>query len=137
MPPPYRVLLAEDDQLLRSLNRYLLEATQQVKIVGEAEDGEETLQLAKKVQPDAILLDLSMPGRDGMSTLPELRKLLPDCRIIVVSMLQRSGIEQEVLRMGASAFIDKGHESDDFVRHVLAILAAPRTAPAPKVVRQK
>lgn len=114
--------MVEDDQPLRALNRILLEETGLFEIVGEAEDGAQAIRLATVLKPDVILLDIAMPVLGGMEALPELRKRSPKSRIIILSMLQRDGIEQEALARGATGFIDKGLDSEVFVKRLRSML---------------
>ncbi len=77
MSHPARVLLADDHAVLRSGLRLLLTSQNEFEVVGEASSGTETLSLAEQLQPDLILLDLSMPALGGLDALPTLRKLVP------------------------------------------------------------
>jgi len=113
--------MVEDDPPLRELNRLLLERTRRFQVVGEAENGLQALELAKSTKPDVILLDLVMPLMGGVDSLPLLRKQCPKSRIIVISMLQRERMESEILRLGADAFLDKGLDSDQFVKEILKL----------------
>src|SRR6266540_2380234 len=88
-----RILLVDDHPLTRSALAGLL--TQHgFEVVGEAADGEEAIEAAARLQPDLILLDLSMPGLDGLSALPRLRVAAPDCEVVV---LTASGTEENLL----------------------------------------
>src|SRR6266508_555948 len=88
-----RILLVDDHPLTRSALAALL--TQHgFDVAGEASDGEEAIECAGRIQPDLILLDLSMPGVDGLSALPRLREEAPDCEVVV---LTASGTEENLL----------------------------------------
>ena len=110
-----RVLLVEDDRPLRALQRIILEESGKYRIVGEAEDGLEAIRMTEKLQPDVILLDLAMPVMGGLEALPRIRHAAPGAKIVIVTMLQREGIEEEALRLGATAYVDKGLDSAEFV----------------------
>ena len=129
-----RVLLVEDDNPLRALQRIILEETGGFRIIGEAEDGRQAIRLAKTLQPELILLDLAMPVMGGLEALPQLRQVAPGSRIVVVTMLQRDGVEAEALRLGANAYIDKGLDSAEFVKRLTRVLADPGTQQARRSV---
>ena len=108
---PLRIMVIEDDDLLRELVRLNLERRGRFTVVGEAEDGATGIRLAGELAPDVILLDLLMPAMSGFEALPILRKAAPTSRIIVLSMLW--GVGQKVIDKGADAFVDKGLEGDE------------------------
>lgn len=103
---PERILIVDDHPLTRDALAALL--TQQgFDVVGEAADGQEALAVTRKLQPDLVLLDLTMPGMDGLTALPKLREEAPDCEIVV---LTASDAEENLLgaiRAGASGYLLK------------------------------
>jgi len=115
-----RILLVDDHPLTRSALAGLL--TQHgFDVVGEAADGEEAVEAAARLEPDLILLDLSMPGLDGLSALPRLREAAPKCEVVV---LTASGTEENLLgaiRGGAAGYLLKSEPPErivDFLRGV-------------------
>ena len=118
----FRTVLVEDDRLLRLLNRTLLEQSGRFDVLDEAEDGEEAIKAVERHRPDCVLLDLVMPGTDGFRAIPKIRQLSPQTCVIVVSMLPRMGTEEEVVRLGAAAFIDKAEDSDHFLQQAIRVL---------------
>jgi DNA-binding NarL/FixJ family response regulator len=109
-----RILLVDDHPLTRSALAGLL-AQNGFDVVGEAADGEEAIQSAGRVQPDLILLDLSMPGLDGLSALPRLREAAPACEVVV---LTASGTEENLLgaiRGGAAGYLLKSEPPERIV----------------------
>ncbi|HXR11064.1 MAG TPA: response regulator transcription factor [Gaiellaceae bacterium] len=101
-----RVLIVDDHPLTREALSSLLGA-HGFDVCGSASDGEEALEAAKRLQPDVILLDLSMPGLDGLAALPRLRTLAPRCEVVV---LTASGTEDNLLaavRGGAAGYLLK------------------------------
>jgi DNA-binding NarL/FixJ family response regulator len=117
-----RVLIVEDDPLIRSLNRLILEQTGDYEIVGEAPDGGSAVVLAASLKPELILLDLMMPGVSGLEVLPKLRQIVPQSRVVVISMLPGDVYAEEVKRMGAIGFIDKGYDTDELIRRLHHLL---------------
>src|ERR687888_1711285 len=101
-----RILLVDDHPLTRSALAGLL-SQHGLEVVGEAADGEEAIARAAELQPDLILLDLSMPGVDGLTALPRLREAAPGCEVVV---LTASGEETNLLaaiRGGAAGYLLK------------------------------
>jgi two-component system response regulator NreC len=102
-----RVLLADDHAVLRSGLRLLLTSQNEFEVVGEASSGTETLTLAEQLQPDLILLDLSMPALGGLDALPTLRKLVPSARILILTMHDDPQYLRQALKHGASGYVLK------------------------------
>ncbi|MBI2759138.1 MAG: response regulator transcription factor [Chloroflexi bacterium] len=107
MSIPVRILLADDHAVLRSGLRLLLTNTNEYEVVGEASSGTETLSLAEQLQPDLILLDLSMPALGGLDALPALRKLVPSTRILILTMHDDPQYLRQALKHGASGYVLK------------------------------
>ena len=83
--PTARVLLADDHELVRRLLRRAISAHPGLELVGEAADGSEAVELARKLTPDVVVLDLAMPVKDGLQVAGELRSQMPACSILVFS----------------------------------------------------
>lgn len=107
MNHPVRILLADDHAVLRSGLRLLLTNTNEFEVVGEAATGTETLSLAEQLQPDLILLDLSMPSLGGLDALPALRKLVPSARVLILTMHDDPQYLRQALKHGASGYVLK------------------------------
>ncbi len=107
MNSPIRVLLADDHAVLRSGLRLLLTSQNEFEVVGEASSGIETLSLAEELQPDLILLDLSMPALGGLEALPTLRKIVPSTRILILTMHDDPQYLRQALKNGASGYVLK------------------------------
>jgi DNA-binding NarL/FixJ family response regulator len=105
------VLICDDVDAMRMLLCLVVGLGADLRVVGEARDGNEAISEAKRLQPDVILLDLSMPRRTGLDALPEIRRAAPAAQIIVLSGFAASTIEAEVLALGAR-FIEKGADPD-------------------------
>jgi DNA-binding NarL/FixJ family response regulator len=114
IPVAERILLVDDHPLTRSALSGLL--TQHgFEVVGEAEDGGEAVARAEELQPDLILLDLSMPGVDGLTALPRLREAAPSCEVVI---LTASGTEENLLgaiRAGAAGYLLKSEPPERIV----------------------
>jgi two-component system response regulator NreC len=120
MPP--RILLADDHAVLRSGLRLLLTSTKEYEVVGEASSGTETLSLAERLQPDLILLDLSMPALGGLDALPILRKLVPSARILILTMHDDPQYLRQALKQGASGYVLKKAADSELLSAISAVL---------------
>jgi DNA-binding NarL/FixJ family response regulator len=117
-------MIADDAHSTRRFLRALLEQCQQFEVVGEAIDGEQTVEMARDLQPDVVLLDLSMPLAYGTSALSGVRLAAPEATVIVVSALDPA-MEEEVLDAGATAFVPKGVGPIEFLACLGGILERP------------
>jgi DNA-binding NarL/FixJ family response regulator len=108
-----KVLLAEDHSLMREAVRLVLDAAEGMEVVGEAENGEQALQLAAQAQPDVVLLDIRMPGMDGLRCLELLRERHPEMTVAILSSLDEPEQINAALRRGAAGYILKSISPDD------------------------
>jgi DNA-binding NarL/FixJ family response regulator len=104
---PVRVLLADDHALVRAGIRALLEGLAGVVVVGEAGNGGEVLELARKHRPDVVLLDISMPGIGGLEASAQLKQELPEVRVVMLSMHANEEYVLQALRAGAVGYMLK------------------------------
>ncbi len=104
---PWRVLLVDDHGILRAGLRLLLERTSEFRVVGEAETAREALEEAQRLQPDLILLDLTLPDQSGLQLLPALRQAAPKARVLVLTIHAEEAFLQEALRQGAYGYVVK------------------------------
>ncbi|MFD3777009.1 response regulator [Streptomyces sp. NPDC058612] len=113
---PTRVLIADDNPVVRAGLAALLATTQDLEVVAEAVDGREALVLTRRHTPDVVLLDVRMPGVDGISALPHLVRLAP---VLMLTYSQETDIVREALLLGAGGYLIHGEfTSDDLVRAV-------------------
>lgn len=122
------VLICDDVDAMRILLGVVIGLRPGLRVVGEARDGNEAIAEAKRLQPDVILLDLSMPRRTGLDALPELREVAPAAQVIVLSGFVASLIEDDVLKLGAARFIEKGADPDLIATAIEEVAAARRSA---------
>ncbi|MCX7239328.1 MAG: response regulator transcription factor [Burkholderiales bacterium] len=102
-----RVLLADDHTLVRAGLRKLLESLPDIEVVGEASDGLELLEMAEKLQPQVVLMDIAMPGLNGIEATGRIVKALPGVRVLILSMHQNAEYVRQALRQGAVAYLLK------------------------------
>lgn len=103
-----RVLVVDDVAELRKLIRMTLERCGPFECVGEAGDGARAIAEAARLQPDVVLLDLSMPIMDGLEALPEILRQSPNSKVLVLSGFTANEMGPEALRLGAAAYMEKG-----------------------------
>ena len=99
------VLLADDHTIFRQGLRMLLEQEDDIEVVGEAANGNEAIELVKKLKPDIILLDIAMPEMDGLKVAQKLKKTLPETKIIVLTSYSDDQFLFEFLKVGVSGFV--------------------------------
>jgi DNA-binding NarL/FixJ family response regulator len=132
-----RVLLADDQALVRAGFRALLDAEEDIEIVGEAGDGAAAVRLAKSTRPDLILMDIRMPHVDGLEATRQIAEdpSLADTRVVILTTFDLDEYVFEALRVGASGFLLKDTEPMDLIRGVRAVAAGDALL-SPKVTRR-
>ena len=123
-----RVLIAEDQGMVRGALKALLAMEGDIEIVAETDRADEVLPLASRTKPDVALLDIEMPGGDGITAAGQLRRELPACRTLILTTFGRPGFLRRAMESGASGFLLK-----DAPAHELA-LAIRRTMAGERVV---
>ena len=106
------VIIADDHMLFKAAVKTVLSSKKNIKIIAEAENGSELLNLLKTTQPNVILLDIQMPIMDGVAILPEIKKLYPDIRVIMLSTLDDQRMVTKLLELGANAYLIKTCDSE-------------------------
>ncbi len=115
-----RIVVAEDHHIVRQGICKLLEEAGDLEVVGEADNGREAVERVRSVQPDILLLDISMPQLDGLETLTEIQACKPAPRVVILSMIGDLGIVRQALRKGALAYILKQSVGDELLAAVRA-----------------
>jgi len=143
---PVRVLIADDQTLMREGLASLLEIQDGIAVVGTAGDGAEAVEQALALAPDVVLMDVRMPGMDGVAATARLRERLPACRVLMLTTFDDDEYVAEALRAGASGYLLKDIPAGDLARAIQAVhsgvyqlapsvagklLAALHPAPAP------
>jgi two-component system invasion response regulator UvrY len=112
------VLITDDHALVRSGIRRLLEDSQQVNIVGEAECGEDSLQMAQDLKPDVILMDVNMPGIGGVETCRRILQRNPKQKIIVLTVHSEKTFPKRMLEIGAKGYLTKECGVDEMIEAI-------------------
>ena len=123
MKQKLKVLLADDHKLLRSGLKLLLQRNLGMQVVGEAADGEQAIQLFEQLQPDILLLDLSMPNMDGLECLKEIKSRYPEAKVIVLTMHEDENYIKRAMQAGASAYVPKSAADTDLFKAIEAVEA--------------
>ncbi len=134
-----RVLVVDDHRLVRKGLISLLRTTSEIEIVGEADNGESALERARALQPDVVLLDLSMPVADGLSAIPALKKLKPAPGILVLTSFSEDERVFAAVRAGALGYVLKDcspEELLDAIKNVSRGQPSLSSDVAQKLVRQ-
>ncbi|PNE43234.1 LuxR family transcriptional regulator [Streptomyces noursei] len=131
-----RVLLADDQTLLRSAFRILVDSEPDMRVVGEASDGAQAYALAREERPDVVLMDIRMPGTDGLAATrlisqdPELTSV----RVVILTTFEVDDYVVQSLRAGASGFLGKGAEPDELL-HAIRIAAGGEALLSPAATK--
>jgi DNA-binding NarL/FixJ family response regulator len=118
---PVRVLVADDEPLVRSGLRLILDAEPGLEVVGEAGDGAQAVQLARSLRPDVVCMDVRMPGVDGLRATELVLRLPDPPRVLVVTTFEHDGYVLDALTAGASGFLLKRAGADEMVQAVRTV----------------
>jgi two-component system response regulator DesR len=123
-----RVLIAEDQAMIRGALAALLSTEADIEVVAQVERGDRVLDEALRTKPDVALLDIEMPGQDGITAAAELRAQLPTCRVLILTVFGRPGYLRRAVDAGVSGFLLKDAPPDELAS------AIRRTAKGEKVI---
>jgi two-component system response regulator DesR len=121
-----RVLLAEDQGMVRGALAALLQLEEDIEVVAEVARGDEVLAAALESQPDVALLDIEMPGNSGLEAAQILSQQLPSCRIAILTTFGRSGYLRQAMASGATAFLLKDAPAADLAVAIRRVMAGER-----------
>lgn len=122
--PKKRVLLVDDNSVVRSLVRRLFELEADFEVSGEAGNGRDAIEKAENLKPDLIILDLSMPVMNGLDAAPLLRKVLPNTRIIMFTVQEGREIERLARAAGVNSVVSKYQAASELIRQAQVLLAS-------------
>jgi DNA-binding NarL/FixJ family response regulator len=132
-----RIVLADDEHLVRAGFRLILDSEPDFEVVGEAGNGAEAFEITKKLDPDIVLMDIQMPGMDGLEATRQIAALrrAESSRVLVVTTFEVDEYVYEALRAGASGFVLKRTPADDLIA-AIRVVAAGDALLSPSVTRR-
>ena len=119
---PARIIIADDHDLVREVTRSILNSEPDLRIIDEAKDGQETIDLCRLQRPEVVLMDVRMPKVDGFEATQMIKEELPTTKVLIVSAYEDPGLDSEAVRAGADGYVLKlslVHELVDAIRGVL------------------
>jgi two-component system, NarL family, response regulator NreC len=116
-----RVLIADDHAILRSGLRMLIDSQHDMTVVGEAQDGDEAIEIAKKMAPNIVILDVTMPERGGLNTIHEILKQNPTARVLLLTMHEELAYVRTALAAGAAGYVLKRSVDADLLSAIRAV----------------
>jgi len=119
---PTRVLIADDHAVVRAGLRALLGAEPSLELVGEASGGVEAVELALRLRPDILLLDMSMPDQDGLAVTRQVRAQVPAARILILTVHEDVGLLREAIKAGASGYVVKRAAEAELIAAIATVL---------------
>jgi DNA-binding NarL/FixJ family response regulator len=122
--PAKRILIVDDNAVVRSLVRRLFESQSGFEIAGEAENGRDAIDKAEKLKPDLIILDLVMPIMTGLDAAPLLKQLLPDVLIILFTQQEGSEVERLAQAAGIDAVVSKSQVASELFLKAQVLIAS-------------
>lgn len=134
-PPSIRVIIVDDQTLIRLGFRMVLEATDDIEVVGEAADGAAALDAVRSLEPDVVLMDVRMPGVDGLEATARIRREHPTVAVLVLTTFDLDEYAFGALRAGAGGFLLKDARGDELVAAVRAVAAGEATL-SPRITRR-
>jgi len=116
-----RILLAEDHETVREGLRMIIEAQSDMEIVGEAANGHQVMECVRELQPNIVVMDISMPIMNGLKTTRKLKDVCPEVNVVVLTRHKEGGYVQELLHAGASGYVLKQSSSEELLRAIRAV----------------
>lgn len=118
-----RILIADDHLLVRQSTRHLLEEDSDLKVIAEADDGEEAVELASKCRPDVALVDIAMPKLDGIEVTSQIKALCPETKVLILSAYDEDQFVFRLLEAGADGYLLKNMRSRELIFAIRAVYA--------------
>jgi two-component system NarL family response regulator len=127
MSKKIKVLVVDDHRLVREGLASLLRIHPEVEVVGEAADGDEAVSKARALEPEVILMDISMPGMNGITATGIIKKEKPEIKVIMLTMLDQEGYVYEAVKAGATGYMLKNTGLEDLVKGIKEVLKGGAT----------
>jgi two-component system, NarL family, invasion response regulator UvrY len=121
-----KVLLADDHSIMRAGLRRIIEESEDIEVIAEADDGKAAIQLARERNPDVAVVDISMPGLDGLEVISQLKIYLPDLPIIILTMHEEEQYVVRAIEAGAMGYVTKRSAPEHIVKAIHQVLSGSR-----------
>jgi two-component system response regulator NreC len=118
-----RILLAEDHRIMLEGLRLLINTQADMEVIGQADNGQKAVVLTQKLQPDIVVMDISMPELNGLKATEKLLQLYPRIKILALTRHTDGGYLEQILRAGASGYLLKQSAAEELVRAIRAVVA--------------
>src|SRR5215831_7515625 len=129
--PMIRILLAEDQTMMRGALRTLLSLEDDITVVAEVERGDQVVEVALSTRPDVALLDIEMPGMNGLDAAAALRRALPSCSCMILTTFGRPGYLRRAMESGVTGFLLKDAPVEELAAAIRCVMAGlPALLPA-------
>ncbi|MGL6335118.1 UvrY/SirA/GacA family response regulator transcription factor [Aeromonas jandaei] len=129
------VFLVDDHELVRTGIRRILEDVRGIKVVGEAQSGENAVAFCRQQHPDVILMDMNMPGIGGLEATRKILRIRPDVRIIVLTIHSENPFPTKVMQAGAAGYLTKGAGPDEMIQAIRLVHSGQRYI-SPEIAQQ-
>ena len=123
---PVRLLLAEDQVMIREALAALLSFEGDIEVVAQVGRGDEVMAAAQAANPDVAVLDIEMPGMDGLAAAAALKRTFPDIKIVILTTFGRPGFLRRAMESGVSAFLSKDSPADKLTQTIRRVLAGEK-----------
>ena len=133
---PIRVMLVDDNEIVRKGLREALEHSDDFTVVGQTGEGEAALGLAERLLPDVILLDVLMPGKNGIDACREITTALPDAKVLMLTAFLDRDASNKALAAGATGYLPKLWGRDQLLNTLRDVVAGRYRPPDPSPVRR-
>jgi len=130
-----RVMLVDDHSIMREGLQALLEQSRECQVVGQAKNGDEAVQLAAKLKPHVVVMDVMMPGKDGVEACREIMEAAPETRVVILTALTQEDAVIEAVAAGATGYLQKVTDMERLLQTVKAAAEGQMQLPADVVKR--
>ena len=116
--PPIKVMIVDDHNLVREGLKAVFDQGLEIEVIAEAGSGEEAVEKSAEIEPDVILMDVSMPGMNGIQATRIIREANPEVKVVILTMLDQEGYVYEAVKAGATGYMLKSTSSDDLIEAI-------------------